>query len=407
MKDGLRILIISQGLPFPVYQDGATLRLYHLTRELSRNHSCRLVALDYLGAEDKLVEEVKEFVSSEVYRCNEVKGVLSNLRKLVFKERFYSKEFLVAVRRNVLDFKPDIVMAENTFMSQYHEAFKDVPCVMSAVDAIALAAVRLGNASASWGGKALWRHIARQRAAIERKYFPRFGKIIAVGKEDGNCIERNTGRPVDVIPNGVDTVFFARRSEGPSSDMIVFSGHLGSKMNQEAVAFLVKCLSPKLKESRSGFKLRIVGRSIPASLMCSSGPEVEFLSDVADIRSAIQIASLFVCPIEFGTGIKNNVLQAMSVGLPVLVTPLIAEPIGITDGVDGFVSPMGAEFVERAEALLSDSLELDQVGMAGREKIVREFSWSSVAARYVQVFQLAIEEKDGIAERQRPRKTGR
>jgi len=44
---------------------------------------------------------------------------------------------------------------------------------------------------------------------------------------------------------------------------------------------------------------------------------------------------LFVCPLIFGTGVKNKVLQSFALGLPVLTTTIGAEGI---EGIEELVN---------------------------------------------------------------------
>ena len=43
-------------------------------------------------------------------------------------------------------------------------------------------------------------------------------------------------------------------------------------------------------------------------------------------------ATVFVCPLRIGAGLKNKVLEALAMGIPVAATPLSVDGIDVRDG---------------------------------------------------------------------------
>ncbi len=114
---------------------------------------------------------------------------------------------------------------------------------------------------------------------------------------------------------------------------------------------------------------------------------------------AIQLmshASVFVCPsIYEPLGIVN--LEAMACETAVVATATGGIPEVVEDGVTGLLVPFdpvddpsrtprdparfARDIAERVDRLLADPAEARRMGVAGRERAVAEFSWSTVAER--------------------------
>lgn len=388
----MKILMLSQGLPFPIYRDGLTIRVYHLLKELSHKASCHLISLaDYpLGKEDEA--ELRTMASYDIISYTPESGAIGTIKKIISKRRYYSPAFAAKVRECIASFCPDVVLAEQTFMAQYVDDLAGTPAVISAVDAISLAAIRQSHIHRNPLKKLAWKYVAFQRLAIERKYFRKFGALTVVGEEDADFLRHRVGLEVLTIPNGVDTEFFAPRPHG-SRVAVLFSGNLAAPMNEEACLYLLRQVFPQLHSQHRDLEFVIAGRGPTQKIRDALPPFVTLRPDIADMRDAMQDTMLYLSPIRYGTGIKNNVLQAMSMGIPVVVTPLIAGPIRITSSEEGLVAERGKEFLEAIEIALNDPLLREQIGNRGRNHVVKFYSWAGIASEYFKLFEKILASK--------------
>lgn len=378
----MRILMLAQGLPFPVYGDGLTVRVYHLLRELSRSDTCHLVSIASRKLSSSEEEELRRMASSRILPTPSHSGWTTTARKVFSAKRFHSKFLEESVREEVKSFRPDVVIAEQTFMATYESAFRDIPSVMSAVDAIALAARKQAALAPTMLGRAAWRYVAAQRLRVERRYFHRFDRVTVVAEEDARFLRAELGLAVAVIPNGVDIDFFQPARQVDVGDAIVFTGNLSAPMNGEAAEHIARCIVPALRGAGVTLPVVVAGRGPSPQLREACRGVCELLSDVGDIRDVLRRAKVVVSPIEYGTGIKNNVLQAMAMGLPCVVTPLIGVPVGMKDDETGVIAERGESFVRAIVGLVRDSERRQRLGQAARALIEARFSWASVAGRY-------------------------
>jgi glycosyltransferase involved in cell wall biosynthesis len=105
---------------------------------------------------------------------------------------------------------------------------------------------------------------------------------------------------------------------------------------------------------------------------------------VLDLQPYYARAALFLSPLRFGAGIKNKVLEAMAMGLPVIATPLSADGISPSEGLR--LATTAAEFVAHACALLPDPVLRARLGAANRAVIEARYTWSAVADAYESLY---------------------
>jgi glycosyltransferase involved in cell wall biosynthesis len=172
------------------------------------------------------------------------------------------------------------------------------------------------------------------------------------------------------LPIGVDVRTFFPAAIRPRNPRIrvILSGAMDYRPNVDAAVFLVRDVLPRVQ---SEIEIRIVGRSPVPEVMDLGGvnPRVTVTGAVPSIADELRAADLFVAPMVSGGGISNKVLEAMACGLPVIVTPLVA---------DNFADSPGAMLVGRSAGEIAGMI--DQ--MAGNT----ELRWQSGAAatRYIQ-----------------------
>ena len=89
-------------------------------------------------------------------------------------------------------------------------------------------------------------------------------------------------------------------------------------------------------------------------------------------------------------------LEAWSAGLPVIAGDIAPLREVVREGIDGLHVPNDARAIADAVlALLRDPERARQMGVAGRERVQREFSWPAVAKRTEAAYLAAVSVRDG------------
>ncbi len=199
-----------------------------------------------------------------------------------------------------------------------------------------------------------------------------------------------------VVPLGVDTDMFAPSSEPrvPGRVMAIASADVPLK----GVGHLLQAIA-KLRHHYD-LELQLVAKLEP------NGPTEKLIaelgiSDIVHISSGLsddELARLFAsaeiaCIPSLYEGFSLPAVEAMASGTPIVASRAGALPevLGADGGCARLVPPGDAAELTRVMGELLDSPdELKRLGAAGRRRAVEVFSWESVAAQTVRVYEQAI-----------------
>ncbi|MFZ0930139.1 MAG: glycosyltransferase [Syntrophobacteraceae bacterium] len=183
---------------------------------------------------------------------------------------------------------------------------------------------------------------------------------------------------IAVIPNGVDNDYYA--PDGRPGDLhptIVYVGRLVKEKDPLNLLRAFKQVLEKISEARlivvgDGY---LKGRFLRFIESNSLGEYVTHIAGTRDVRPYLSRAWVYALPSR-SEGFPNAVLEAMSMGLPVVV-PMAggaAEPVQA--GVTGLVVPARdpAALAEALVRILSDAELRNEMGLKGRERAVRHYS---------------------------------
>ena len=151
--------------------------------------------------------------------------------------------------------------------------------------------------------------------------------------------------------------------------------------NQDAVRVLVERILPQVRSQAPAAKLQLVGVNPPAWMRALANEHIEITGEVPDVTPYLARATVFVCPLRYGAGLKNKVLEALAMGVPVVATPLSVDGIKVVNGESAIVAPIETFADETARLLMDESLR-ERLSLKGRELIKAEYSWERTADRY-------------------------
>ncbi len=197
--------------------------------------------------------------------------------------------------------------------------------------------------------------------------------------------------PIRVIPNGVDAAAFHPAPEGtaPRSGPVRLL-FVGRVVFQKGLDVLLRALAALPREL--DYELEIIGDgdARPALTLeiaqLGLAPRVTFAGwcDRAHIAERYRAADLFVFPSR-DEGMPNGVLEAMASGLPIVATAIAGSEELVREGENGHLVP--PEDHAALSAALSRRIAAPEtgraMGRASRAIIEREYTWSRVAACYL------------------------
>jgi glycosyltransferase involved in cell wall biosynthesis len=202
---------------------------------------------------------------------------------------------------------------------------------------------------------------------------------------------RFPGLRIEGIPNGVDADFYCPGNCAPEPKSIVFEGNMMFGPNVDAARYLCEDIVPRVLSRHPDLRVYIVGRDPAPEVRALASKCIVVTGTVPDVRDYLWRSSVFVCPMRLGAGIKNKVLQAWAVGMPVVATREALGGLDARDGENVFVRDAPALFAETVAELLTDPARGRAVAAGGRRTAVEQYSWQAQAHRFELLFEELID----------------
>jgi glycosyltransferase involved in cell wall biosynthesis len=199
---------------------------------------------------------------------------------------------------------------------------------------------------------------------------------------------------VDVLPNGVDADFFTPGVEAPEARTAVFWGRLDFGPNIQALEWFCRRVWPVIRRATPDARFTIVGfQPTDAVRRLASADGISLQPNVHDLRSLVRRHAVAVLPFVSGAGIKNKLLEAAAMGLPIVCTPMTARGLR---GQPPLVTASSAEaFSVALRGLWDAPARRAEASAAVRGWVVEHHSWLSTARDAMAPLQALISARSG------------
>jgi O-antigen biosynthesis protein len=148
---------------------------------------------------------------------------------------------------------------------------------------------------------------------------------------------------------------------------VLFVGGFEHPPNVDAALALVNDVMPLVWRELADVAVTIVGTDPPPEVSALAGPLVRITGWIPDLDPLLDSSRALVAPLTFGAGLKGKVTQALSVGLPVVTTPIGAEGLDADDGEQLLIAEDPEQLAARVIAVLTDDELWAKLSSAGQE----------------------------------------
>jgi glycosyltransferase involved in cell wall biosynthesis len=160
---------------------------------------------------------------------------------------------------------------------------------------------------------------------------------------------------------------------------ILFVGSMSYHANIRAAVDFTRTVWPGIRERFPKWRLTLAG-SDPAPAVRALGDEanVEVTGTVADIRPYYAEAIAAIVPMRTGGGTRLKILEAMAAGVPVVSTPLGAEGLAVSPGVDILIAEKDGDWLAQLSALDAQDDLWKRLAEAGRRLAAARYDWEAL-----------------------------
>lgn len=372
--------MLAHRIPYPPHTGDKT-RAFHIARHLAARHDLTLGFLvddeRDLGGVEELRRIVPDILFDRLRKPVSLARGIAGLARgaTVTLPYFYSRGLARQVERRGREAGFDVVYVSSTAMAQY--APSGIPLVMDFVDVDSdkwRQYAQHRRAPLSW----LYLTEGRRLQACEGEIARRASVcLLATDVEEQQLRSFAPWAHTAVIPNGIDSMYYAPQPEEPSEPAaVIFTGAMDYLPNIDAVQHFCADILPLVRREVPKTVFYIVGLNPSADVRrLGELPGVVVTGAVPDVRPYYARASVCVAPLRIGRGIQNKVLQGMAMGLPVVASPLAARGVRGEPGLHFEVAEVATDFSSHVTRLLQRPEARRARGRAGRACVEAHYTW--------------------------------
>lgn len=389
------ILLISRCPPYPIHL-GDRLIIWHLARELSqRGYTIDLLALYNSDDDpDAITEYQHYFRHIELFR--EIKRSEFDYLRRIFRPsaRFpqeaqwsFTPDLWVAIAAYLQRYDYDIVQCFGGIsVYEFHHLISSKPTVITPYESYALYLQRAIQQGA-WSAR-LSLPIVR---GFESWMFTPYDRTVVIAQPDKDCLlSIQPQLKIDVIPNGIDLDTFQLQDGTREPYTLLFVGNYEYPPNLDAVKLLVEQILPQVRQQIPEAKLKLVGNKPPDWMKNLANDYIEVTGRVPDVKPYLAEATVFVCPLRIGAGLKNKVLEALAMGIPVVATPLSVDGIRVNHRESAWIADVD-QIVHGVLQVMRESSLQQTLSKNGRALIEAEYSWAHTASQYEALYETVVQ----------------
>lgn len=394
----VRILYLAPRIPHPAL-DREHIRPYHEVRFLSLRHDVDLVAFGGNGSEWDARRLMRRF-------CPRVQILPPPLRSVepatarhmlatqpLAVRRYQSRDLLERLEALSETRRYDLVFVYGLAMAPYGRAFPDTAKVLDLVEVTSLRWRQYGDAQ-SFLASAVFRREGARLRTVEMDAAREYQRILLASDTEAEVLRGlcpGNRRIVALKTPAPPHAPLIRRPAGVPT--ILLAGHLDHLPNQAAAISFAREVFPRVRERFPDAILRIAGRSPGAEVRALGSAPGVFLDDrVRDLRELYANCWVAVVPHRVSRGVRNELLEAMTLGVPTVASSEAFVGTDALPGTDLAVASSNEDMVERLCQLLDNPGERDHLGFRARRAMLNNYSHWSIALRLEEIVEAAHRE---------------
>jgi sugar transferase (PEP-CTERM/EpsH1 system associated) len=389
------LLFLTQRLPYPPIK-GEKIRPLQILKYLTQWYDVHLGCLIDDPADAEHIDTIRAMCRDiHVATLDRKLARLTCLRGLLTGESlsvtfFHDRGLASWVRDVVENVRPEVIFVNSGNMAPY---VLDLPKRQTRI--VDLADVdsekwRAYAETVSGPMRLVYRREWRKVAALERRIARECDLSSLVSEAEAALFASlvpDQASHIRGVSSGVDHRYFDPALTHPpvydaNLPTYVFTGTTDYLPNVDAVVWFATEILPLIRRTVPAARFYIVGNSPSAEVQRLAAIDGVFVTGrVPDVRPYIAHATAGVAPMRIARGIQNKVLEAMSLGKPVVLTSGALEGIEAEPGKEVILADTIEAFAASCSRLATSN-DGASIGAAARIRVLRDYDWSARLRRF-------------------------
>ena len=399
----LRILELTNRIPYPLYDGGAIGIHYYLGGYLKAGCRLTLLAMNTtrhwvdIATLPPVYKQLHRFETVKVdNRIKPVPALLNLFKSSSYHiDRFISEAFRAALVKLLNEDEYDVIHLDGIYLTPY------IPMIRQHSSAKII--LRLHNPEFR-----IWERLATQeRKRLKRRYLSLLAKrlkafelahindydlVLALSEEDAAFYRAHGCKvPIYIHPFGIETGNNPANAQSEISHPKFY--HLGAMdwlPNQESVDWLLQKVWPLVIAKAPEAKLYLAGRAMPQRYLDLKMQGVNISGEVEDAIAFEQDKDVLLVPLLSGGGVRIKIYRGMAAAKAVISTSIGVEGVAARDGQEILIANDDVTFAQKILSLIKEPQRITDLGKAALALVERDYDAGKLMQRLIERYDLLI-----------------
>ncbi len=221
----------------------------------------------------------------------------------------------------------------------------------------------------------------------EAQLFNQFDLVTMVSEQDRDVsLQQLPGYrgPVKVVANGVSICDVSRKPAPTTANSLIYNGALTYAANYAAMQYFLAEIFPAILELVPDASITITGSTQGVDLTgLKLSHQVQLSGYVEDIQQVVADAAVCVVPLLTGGGTRLKVLEAMSLGVPVVSTSKGVEGLDMQAGEHYLCGDSPQTFATQTIKLLTNPGLSQKLAKQAKKFVQERYQWSQIGEQFL------------------------
>ncbi len=381
----MNILILSHKPPYPIV-DGSCHAMDRFLRDLLK--TMPNVNIDYISINtqkhifnaEKTPKDLVEIVNFDTVAISTKIDPFNALIQLIRNKsyhisRFKNEKILQKIKSVVHQKKIDFIFFESIFSVTYAEEIKKLSSATQVLRAHNVEhliwrklALNEKNPLKKW----YLNHLSKTLEDFEKEFVEKMDCVFSIAPSD-QVFFKTLNNASNYIPVSME-VSSVRKLKAKK---ISFLGAYNWMPNKEAILWFTNEVWPEIAKLNPTTEFHIAGSYSEEIEELKNKEGIKLHGFVTSSQDFMKEHGIFIAPILSGSGVKMKVLEAMSHGVPCVLSTHAAEGLSLPEIIP--ICKNKEAFIEKVSLLLQNEHLCHEIGVAGREYIFEKYNSESVS----------------------------